>query len=81
MRPSRLRIAAVSIAAVLVACTTSLQNKNEMSFFVSSRNYGVRGDTNYKSIYSMCSESDSMWRVEAWEGTVSFKLLYGLVIT
>jgi hypothetical protein len=40
MRPSRLRIAAAAVAAALVACTTSLQNKNEMSFFVSSRNGG-----------------------------------------
>jgi hypothetical protein len=40
MRASRFRIAAVSIAALLVACTTSLQTKNEMSFFVSSRNGG-----------------------------------------
>jgi hypothetical protein len=40
MRPARLRIAAVTIAAGLGACTTSLQTKNEMSFFVSSRNGG-----------------------------------------
>jgi alpha-D-xyloside xylohydrolase/alpha-glucosidase len=56
---------------------TEHQTYFPVPFFVSSRNYGVRGDTTYKSIYSMCSESDSMWRVEAWEGTVSFKLLYG----
>jgi alpha-glucosidase (family GH31 glycosyl hydrolase) len=56
---------------------TRHQSYFPVPFFVSSRGYGVRGDTTHKSIYAMCSEADSMWRVEAWEGTVAFHLFYG----
>ena len=56
---------------------TRHQSYFPVPFFLSSRNYGVRGDTTYKSVYAMCSEADDVWRVEAWEGTVSFHLLYG----
>jgi len=56
---------------------TRHQSYFPVPFFLSSRNYGVRGDTSYKSLYALCSEADSMWRVEAWEGTVSFHLFYG----
>jgi len=56
---------------------TRHQSYFPVPFFLSSRNYGVRGDTAYKSVYAMCSEADDVWRVEAWEGTVSFHLLYG----
>jgi len=56
---------------------TRHQSYFPVPFFLSSRNYGVRGDTAYKSLYAMCSETADVWRVEAWEGTVSFHLFYG----
>ncbi len=46
-------------------------------FFLSSRNYGVRADTTRRSVFAMCSETPDAWRVEAWEGTLSFHLFYG----
>jgi len=46
-------------------------------FFVSSRNYGVLADTPRRSLFALCSESADAWRVEAWEGALSFHLFYG----
>ena len=54
---------------------TRHQSYFPVPFFLSSRNYAVRGDTSYRSSYAMCDGNDD-WSVEAWEGTVSFHLFY-----
>ncbi|HUS67360.1 MAG TPA: TIM-barrel domain-containing protein [Kofleriaceae bacterium] len=46
-------------------------------FFVSSAGYGVRADTAQRSQFAMCSEGAEVWRIEAWEGTLSFHLFAG----
>jgi alpha-glucosidase (family GH31 glycosyl hydrolase) len=60
---------------------TRHQSYFPVPFFVSSRSYGVRADTSRRSIFSLCSEKEDdgtpYWRLEAWEGTLSFHLFTG----
>jgi sulfoquinovosidase len=46
-------------------------------FFVSSRGFGLSADTTNRSVFTLCSERDDAWRVEAWEGTLSLHFFYG----
>jgi len=46
-------------------------------FFVSSAGYGILADTYRRSLFAMCSEAEDAWRVEAWEGTLSFHVFHG----
>lgn len=48
-----------------------------MPIFLSSRGYALLLDTTYRSIFALCSESDEVARVEAWEGTARLHFFYG----
>ncbi|HUE39653.1 MAG TPA: TIM-barrel domain-containing protein, partial [Candidatus Binatia bacterium] len=56
---------------------TRHQSYFPVPFFVSSRDYGVRADTTRRSTFAMCSERADVWRVEAWEGTLSLQIFFG----
>jgi alpha-glucosidase (family GH31 glycosyl hydrolase) len=56
---------------------TRHQSYFPVPFFLSSHNYGVRAETQVRSTFAMCSETDDTIRIEAWEPRLELHVYYG----
>jgi alpha-D-xyloside xylohydrolase/alpha-glucosidase len=56
---------------------TRHQSYFPVPFFVSSHAYGVRAETQFKSVFDMCNESADTIRIEAWEPTLTLHVYFG----